>query len=208
MNLYHKISGGGGVLNIGSGIKFTLEKAIFNAVGNIKIVSIDRLPRPEAVPSFIEYKQLDIEEELFLEQQFDFIIASEIIEHIDNTDVLLKNTWKYLKPGGYFFISVPNLSSLFSRSELLMGLQPHILEVSNEFPTAGTGLPGKLNNPTGEVLHHIRGITYKAMKELLNFHNFEVIKTYGNNIFPFCAINCIPSLSSLVMYICRKKNES
>ena len=195
------------LLNLGSGISFAFEQELCRRTKNIaKLVCIDRLPPPpqgNILLPYMEYKQMNIEQELFLEHTFDFIIATEVIEHIDHTDILLKNAWRHLAPNGSFLLAAPNLASFLSRMELLFGFQPHLLEVSNETAVVGTGIIGRMNN-SGAVLHHIRGITYKAMKELLLYHHFKVKKVYGRSASFLSLFDYVPSLSSDVLYVCKK----
>lgn len=84
-----------------------------------------------------------------------------------------------------------------------MGYQPHILEVSNKYANYGTGAFGKMNNPSDSVLHHIRGITYRGMKELLEANMFKIEKVVGcdrTGLLKVC-----PRISSTVLFICKKK---
>jgi hypothetical protein len=103
-----------------------------------------------------------------------------------------------------FFIAVPNLASLFSRIELLFGYQPHILEVSNEKANFGTGRMGFRNNPPNIPIHHIRGVSYRAMLDMLDFHGFSVISKrgyIGKKQMP----KCFTGLGSVILYECKKK---
>ncbi len=130
---------------------------------------------------------------------------SELLEHVDKTDKLMHNCSRHLIDNGYLLCSVPNLASIWGRLELLFGLQPHTQEISDENPQCGMGLPGKLNNPANKRLHHIRSMTYKAIKEFLGYHGFTVIKTVGYTGGGFNFAKHLPSIAGDVLYICRKK---
>ncbi|MCC6240171.1 MAG: class I SAM-dependent methyltransferase [Phycisphaerales bacterium] len=47
-------------------------------------------------------------ETMDLQRQFDTIIAGEIIEHLENCGLFLRNLRRHLKPGGVLIISTPN----------------------------------------------------------------------------------------------------
>jgi len=152
-----------------------------------------------------KFIQQDLEVPFQLPDIYDIVFCFEVIEHVDKTDVLLENCYNHLKKDGLFIIAVPNLSSLFTRIELLLGFQPHILEVSNKKANFGMGVFGRLNNPDDELLHHIRGITYKAMKEMLEFYNFKIVRSIKSNNRPKIFKALLPlSLSSVVVFICKK----
>jgi len=157
----------------------------------------------EKKANHIHYIQASVEEKLILNKKYDCVFCFEVIEHIDNTDILLANCYDNLKEDGLLFISVPNLASVYSRLELLMGYQPHLLEVSNEHANYGMGVFGRLNNPSDSVLHHIRGISFRAMKEMLEANQFKIIKAVGgsNNII----LKRCPRIASLALFICSKK---
>lgn len=195
------------ILNLGSGINFYFEKDIKFFFPHTNITSVDIVPIKK-IPTFInEFKNLDLEEPFIMNKKFSIITCFEVIEHIVNTDNLLTSCINNLNDEGYFIISFPNLASLFCRIELLLGFQPHVLETSNKLANFGMGIFGKKNNPTNEPIHHIRGITKKAMQEMLNFYGFNIVKTLGSS-FNFQKIfSLYPNIAPMVFFICQKKSK-
>lgn len=193
------------ILNLGCGFKFIFEESLSKAK-NVIITSVDFPYIPEKPPFIKELIKQSVEDEFLLEKKFDVVTFFELIEHIDKTDVLLKNCYKNLKDDGLLIFSFPNLASIYSRIELLLGYQPHLLEVSNEVANFGSGIFGKFNNPKNELIHHIRGITYKAMKELAEYSGFRVLKTIGYDHYHFKRFfKCFPSVAPVNLFVCRKK---
>jgi len=61
----------------------------------------------------------------FSDSSFDLIVASDVIEHIRETDVFLHEIARLLKPDGEFFCTTPNYASLFSIVKILRGKMFH-----------------------------------------------------------------------------------
>lgn len=196
-------------LDLGSGIGFEFEKMFLShrkgvREKNIAIDCVDRIApdKINGIPDKVNYFQKSVEDRLDFKEKYDCIFCFEVIEHVDNTDILVQNCYNNLKDDDLLFISCPNLGSFYSRIELLMGYQPHLLEISNEHANYGTGIFGRLNNPNDAVLHHIRGISYRAMRDLLITNKFRIEKTVGcdaTNLLSKC-----PRIASLVLFICSK----
>lgn len=100
----------------------------------------------------------------YLKNTFDTITAGEIIEHIYDTDLFLKEIKRILKPNGYLILSTPNIATLGRRIMLLFGINP-LIETS-------------LENASG----HIRYFTKKSLEQLLEKHNFKIIKFKSDTI--------------------------
>lgn len=192
------------ILNIGCGTLFTFEN--FSRKKNVKISCCDMLPADEysVVPDDVHFFVNDIEEPVLFENKFDVICSFEVIEHIDKTDVFVQNCYNNLKDNGLLILGFPNLASIYCRFELLLGFQPHVLEVSNINGNFGAGVFGRMNNKTNLSIHHIRGITHRAMKEMLQFNKFEILKIYGyDHRIPKLSKH-IPSLSTVNVIIAKK----
>jgi len=118
---------------------------------------------------------LDLDEDTFPFESnyFDAVVAGEVIEHLVNPDHLLDEAHRTLKQGGLFFITTPNLSAWYNRVALLLGFQPFWTDVSTRFPDTGKvvamGIGGKHLND-----YHLRVFTYRALKELLELHDFKI----------------------------------
>ncbi|PJE62596.1 hypothetical protein COU88_04145 [Candidatus Roizmanbacteria bacterium CG10_big_fil_rev_8_21_14_0_10_39_6] len=108
---------------------------------------------------------------------FDLIIASEVIEHVDETDVLIESIKSVLKPNGLIYLTTPNLAAWHSRIMLLFGYQPLATEVSNI--RADFGKVRYMRKYYIEPIHHIRVFTYGAMKEFVEYHGLEIVKSFG-----------------------------
>lgn len=102
----------------------------------------------------------------FRANEFDVIIACEILEHIFHWDFLLKNIESSLKENGLFIGSVPNSFRLRNRMKFLLG---------KEYET----------DPT-----HVRQFSYTKLYKMLatSFTNIEIIPLEGT-FFPFCRVS-------------------
>ena len=134
----------------------------------------DRLLEKAKMRGIITYKvDLNWEKLPLKDNYFDLALASEVIEHLLNPDNLLEESYRILKPGGYLVIKTPNLSSWMNRIYMLLGYQPPDMETSTKIRV---GHPWRQHEPPSG---HIRPFTARAIKELLEYYNFMVIKIRG-----------------------------
>lgn len=79
----------------------------------------------ELSKKFCEEKQLgnvilgDICQTSLLDNQYDIILATDVIEHIDNDDLALQEIYRILKPEGKLIITVPCFMTLWNRHDVV-----------------------------------------------------------------------------------------
>jgi 2-polyprenyl-3-methyl-5-hydroxy-6-metoxy-1,4-benzoquinol methylase len=93
---------------------------------------------------------------------FDAVVAAEVIEHVIDTDHLLAEIARVLRPGGAVVITTPNLASLENRLRLLLGRYPMWMDVGVE----GAG--------------HLRYYTPRMLRYQLARHGLHVERHVGN----------------------------
>ncbi|MEK7169196.1 MAG: class I SAM-dependent methyltransferase [Patescibacteria group bacterium] len=143
---------------------------------------------------------------------FDYVVSSQVIEHIFDTDNFVTESIRVLKKGGYFYVSTPNLASWFNRFIFSLGYQPFFTEISNKDKTLGLKFT-QLITGNREPLGHIRVFTLRGLVDLLEYHGFEILAKYGGEISylpkfmkPFDKFfSNFPSLSSDLFVVARKK---
>jgi ubiquinone/menaquinone biosynthesis C-methylase UbiE len=196
------------ILDIGCGdgsfiIKFKKHCETFG-------VDISRGAIKIAKEAGINAYELDVSSERlpFQDEYFDIIYMGDVIEHLTNPDFAIKEVARVLKVNSFLVLSTPNLACWLSRLLLLLGMQPLFSEVST-VKTFGRGPRSYEFFPVG----HLRLFTYKALKEFLTYYHFNIVKVEGANYegLPKILANIdnifskIPSLSSIVIIIARKK---
>ena len=109
----------GSVLDFGAG-KGNLTRALFASGRFSSVTGVDALARPESLPADVRWVQGDLNEELALES-FDVVIATEVIEHLENPRAVFRQFARLLKPSGKLILTMPNQESLRSYAALLIG---------------------------------------------------------------------------------------
>lgn len=194
------------LLDIGCGTgSFTLEMKEFAE----ELYGIDisqkaiQLAKEKGIKAF----QMDIDEENlpFENNFFDIIFCGEVLEHVFDSDHLLEEIYRVLKPTGVAVITTPNLASYLNRFVLLFGFQPYLTGTGFKYGT------GKLlsKNPCP----HLRLFTYESLKELLKLYGFNIKKSWGEGFpglpFPLAfldnLLSKIPSLAIQLVFLVEKK---
>jgi SAM-dependent methyltransferase len=112
----------------------------------------------------------------------DMIVASQVIEHVADTDKLVREFYRLLKPGGCLILGTPNLAALTNIIFLILGNQPTIVEVS-DVALVGTWSPRKDSiDRIGPA--HRRVFTRRAIKGLLQFYGYKCEKIIGFGFLP------------------------
>jgi SAM-dependent methyltransferase len=135
------------------------------------------------------------------------IFCGEVIEHLFDTDHLLDEIYRVMAENGFCILTTPNLAAWYNRISLALGYQPFYTEVSIYHNV------GKLTTKGGMTsTGHIRGFTYRSLKELLKEHNFIISKAFGVhdphiptplNIIDKIA-SLLPSMSSDIVVMFKK----
>src|SRR3990167_274952 len=79
-----------------------------------------RLDKAKELYKFLcpeKFKNIDLEKE-FSAENYDVIIAFELIEHVANRELLLENIAKHLNPGGKLLFSVPHMIENYDHTHL------------------------------------------------------------------------------------------
>lgn len=89
----------------------------------VRVVGVDVGPPERVSPSLERYWQRDLEQPLEIPEQrvFDYVVCSDVIEHVIHRPELLRSVRRYLKPDGRLLISTPNIAIWFYRLSLLVG---------------------------------------------------------------------------------------
>lgn len=115
---------------------------------------------------------------------YDYIVFSDILEHLPRPDLVLKDAKKCLKPDGRVIISLPNIARFEIRLQLLLG----------EFSYK----PGILG------FDHLRFFTKKTAIDMIHWAGYEVIQTIptglGHRLKVFQALTAFQFI-----YVCQKK---
>ena len=204
------------VLDVGcgetAGFKFLEEKALLASVSlaNLEYHAVDNNPAIEPLlkDTKIIFHLFDIMnmEQLFEKESFDVIVASEIIEHVVETDRFINILKSLLKPDGYIYLTTPNLASWHARLWLLFGFQPLATEVSYIRAEFGKGSLMK-RYYSGEAIMHIRLFTLRALLDILRYHNLKIEKVWGGGyrkIDDFLFKNLFPGLTPVIKILARK----
>jgi SAM-dependent methyltransferase len=145
---------------------------------------------------------------------YDVILYLEVIEHLVDTDAAMRNIYKLLKPTGYVVVSTPNLAAWYNRILLALGFQPHGTEVSNERYRFGCQFVGRLLGETPGVTDsaagHLRVFTWRALREFMAFHGFEVIaqagaSNLGGDVISKFASRFMVSASGNIVFLARRR---
>lgn len=102
----------------------------------------------------------DIEEVVELpipEKEFDFIILSDVLEHLRRPDLVIIKLKRYLAPDGLLIASIPNIARIEIRLKLLFG----------KFNYQDTGIMSKV---------HLRFFTLKTAKDMFKGAGYKIIQ--------------------------------
>lgn len=145
------------ILDIGCGEGFFAERIA--QAGN-RIVGVDILPQAKRGASLF-YIQADLDQGLagVLQQlpgrKFDKVLLQDILEHLRDPALLLKDCVKVLKPNGQLLVSVPNVANITVRLALLFG----------RFQYTERGILDKT---------HVRFFTQRTARKLIEDSGYEV----------------------------------
>jgi SAM-dependent methyltransferase len=192
------------VLDVGCG-RFTLLRSEIDPED--EYFACDLVEPDDPPPNF---RRLDLNEEsvrdAFAGREFDLVFCGEVIEHLFSPDALVSDVRNLLRPGGILILSTPNLAYWVNRLLLLIGISPLFVENSSDqklgrrFRFLGQG------NPTQG---HVRVFTYRAVRELLDLHGFELLRTRPVRVWQFLVDRVIcrvsRSLAPDIVYVARRR---
>jgi SAM-dependent methyltransferase len=146
------------ILDLGCGSGALLERLLL--MGYVNLVGVDI--SPPALDGRIHYQQADLDDFQLdrPDASFDLVLAVEVIEHIENQGLFLRELARLLKPGGLALFTTPNLHS--AQAKILFALTDRL----KQFDTKG--------DPT-----HITPIVLFPFTRLLGRHGLVVKKSWG-----------------------------
>jgi methionine biosynthesis protein MetW len=133
----------------------------------------------------IEVVNADLNQKLPIEdEEFDVVHANQVIEHLVETDLFVKEIYRILKPGGYAIISTPNLASFHNLISLVLGKQPFTAHVSNEVVLGNSFDPHK-GTRHSKGFSHLRIFTCESLRDMFEYHGFDMKTLIGAGFYPF-----------------------
>ena len=186
------------LLDVGCGKGFFMRDFVegINSRWSIKparVVGLDLVRSPNDVFASIskdfEFVQADTDGNPlpFPENSFEFLSCNHVLEHVFETEKLVREFHRVLTPGGLGIIAVPNIAAWINRVGFLWGNQPLGSELGTEKTTYGFRprfLQKKLEafRPSG----HIRDFTPRALHDLTEHCGFETVGWWSQS-FGFIA---------------------
>jgi len=125
----------------------------------------------------------------YADDQFDFVHANQVIEHVPDIDLFAAEIYRVLKPGCSAVISTENGSSWHNVFAVALGWQ--MFSLSNlSTKRLGIGNPLALHRGEASVLKswsHKVIFSYRGLREFFEAHGFLVLKVKGAGYYPLPA---------------------
>lgn len=153
-----------------------------------RVLGLDLLEGPVASARKlgVEATVADLGEGLpFDDASIDVVHSNQVIEHLSDTDLFLREIRRVLRPGGYTVISTNNLASWHNIFALACGWQPPPCHPSDEI-LGGPISFGEAIGGTGHPMHR-RVYTGRALAEVATHHGFVVEARRASGYYPFPA---------------------
>jgi 2-polyprenyl-3-methyl-5-hydroxy-6-metoxy-1,4-benzoquinol methylase len=89
----------------------------------VEVTGVDIARTESLAAELADFHAHDLERplELPLGRVFDYVVVSDVLEHLKERQQLLRDTRRYLKEGGRLIVSTPNIALWFYRLSLLVG---------------------------------------------------------------------------------------
>jgi len=170
------------MLDIGCGYG-GLTKLVASYLSIPEVYGLDKdSERLKVAQKRVQVLKLDVEHgSPFPNDVFDLVTSFGVLEHLNYFDSFFQEAFRVLKAGGYILISIPNLASYVNRILLLFGYQPRDIEVSQKVVVGVAQTFYRRGSLPLKPIMHTRSITLRALKQLLEFYNFEVIAVRGGS---------------------------
>jgi len=113
----------------------------------------------------------------------DVVLSSQVLEHIPNTDHVMQEVWRVLRPGGHVLVSVPNQTALAYILMMLLTINPPMNMVSDRYYGLGNPLSSRRFQHSAEFgtagHGHLRLFAMRAMCDLMKVYGFTVTARHG-----------------------------
>jgi SAM-dependent methyltransferase len=136
----------------------------------------------------IEVAVADVETGLpYDDGSFDAVVSNQLLEHVHDTDRLVAELRRVLRPGGVAVVSTENLASWHNVLALVLGWQPFSLtNVSEVGP--GLGNPAAVHRGSAQTRprswQHVRVFAHRGLRELFTGHGLAVERLLGAGYYP------------------------
>jgi len=116
----------GAVLDYGAGAG-NLTRRLLGMEVFSEVVAVDLMPDQPAGLHVSRWLQQDLNESIpGFDAYFDLVIASEVIEHLENPRFTARELYRLCRPGGHIIITTPNNESI--RSLLALTIRGHFVQ--------------------------------------------------------------------------------
>lgn len=166
---------------------FTVEAARATGASKVLGIEVDRARAALASRRGVDVSVGDLNNRFdFADSSVDAVVLNQVIEHVSDTDNLLAEVRRVLKPGGYAVVSTENLSGWHNIASLVLGWQPFS---STNMSRLGLGVGNPLAAHRGEPgvpagMLHLRLFAPRGLSELVILHGFVMEEQRGVGYFP------------------------
>ena len=108
-------------------------------------------------------------EDIKYDNEFDYIVANYVLEHVENVDSILQVCYKALKPAGLLVSTVPNAQAFSRQLAVKMGLMNNIYDLTENDHKVG----------------HRRTFDKISFEKAITGNKFEIIHRGGDFFKPF-----------------------
>jgi 2-polyprenyl-3-methyl-5-hydroxy-6-metoxy-1,4-benzoquinol methylase len=212
-NLQTSLPPNGSVLDVGCGngiISLQLGKDGFNIKGiDVSEKAIEKARATNPFPN-VRFEIADADTLKAGGETFDAIICSEVLEHLNQPERLLKELFPILKDSGILLVTVPNgmgpREVLVTKPILSLRKQNNwlwrtVLKIKSRLGYSGTTIQSQADN-----LDHIQFFTYRDLQKLSQETGFKIERINSSNfiddIFPVSLLSRrVKSIQKLDSYL-------